>query len=398
MISFLLKISNKFFTLISYQLFCPIFRQTSNLQNKNNKICITSHSLGKGGAERSAAILSQLLDNLGYEVHIAILNDEIDYPYSGTLFNMGLMKTDKDTFGSRYKRFRKLKKYLIENEIDVIIDHRTKSQYYRELFYHHYVYQDVQKIYVTHSSLGAHYLTQKQQQFTRLLNKNMCNVAVSKYIEKQVLNEAGVVKTTTIYNTFDSARVSLDRKLPAQLVNTDFILCYGRLVDEIKDISFLIQSYAASKLWEQSIKLVILGDGDDKEMLQKLANSLPGGDSILFFPFTKEPFIFITEARCVALTSKYEGFPMVLLEALSLGTPVVSLDIISGPNEIVQHEENGLLIEKREVPLFAEALVRMCMDTEFNAHCKSNARKTVEPFSSEKIAQDWHNLLQNESN
>lgn len=367
------------------------------MQNKNNKICITSLSLGKGGAERSAAILSQLLDNLGYEVHIAILNDEIDYPFAGTLFNMGLMKSDKDTYGSRYKRFKKLKGYLMEHQIDVVIDHRPKNQYYRELFYHHYVYKNIAKVYVAHSSNADLYLTQKPNQFVGLCNKNKANVAVSKYIETEVLQPLGIANTTTIYNTFDpnwSASVAV---VPSEIKDQNYILSYGRIEDDVKDFSFLIESYNASKLWEKNIKLVIMGEGSDLKTLKERAESGPGSNGIVFLPFMKEPFGIIKNARCVSLTSKFEGFPMVLVEALSLGTPVVSLDIISGPNEIIQHEVNGLLIEKREVPLFAEALVRICTDTAFNAHCKSNAQKSVASFSSEKIGQDWHKLLQNES-
>ena len=367
------------------------------MQNKNNKICITSLSLGKGGAERSAAILSQLLDSLGYEVHLAILNDEIDYPFAGTLFNMGLMKTEKDTLGSRYKRFKKLKGYLQENEIDVVIDHRPKTQYYRELFYHHYVYKNIAKIYVVHSSNSGLYLTQKPNQFAGLCNKNYANVAVSKYIETNVLQSLGIQNTATIYNTFDTQWRTSEGTVPSVLENQKYVLAYGRIEDEVKDFSFLIAAYNASSLWENNVKLVIMGDGTDVEMLKDLAGLGPGRNGIVFLPFTKEPFEIIKNALCVSLTSKFEGFPMVLVESLSLGTPVVSLDIISGPNEIVQHETNGLLIEKREVPLFAEALVRMCLDIEFNALCTSNALASVESFSSEKIGQDWHKLLQNES-
>src|SRR5690606_752688 len=123
-------------------------------------------------------------------------------------------------------------------------------------------------------------------------------------------------------------------EFPEILQNKKYVLSYGRLEDSIKDFSFLIEAFSNSKVWKKDFQLVILGDGKDKDKLQKLANSKECSKNILFLPFTNNPFEIIKNAHCVTLTSKYEGFPMVLVESLSLGVPVVSLNIISGPSEI----------------------------------------------------------------
>ena len=67
----------------------------STLSTAKKKICIVTSSLGKGGAEKSSAVLSILLDNLGYEVHVISILNRIDYDYKGTLLNLGALK-DKD--------------------------------------------------------------------------------------------------------------------------------------------------------------------------------------------------------------------------------------------------------------------------------------------------------------
>lgn len=87
---------------------------------------------------------------------------------------------------------------------------------------------------------------------------------------------------------------------------------------------------------------------------------------------------------------------MVLVESLSLGVPVVSLDIVSGPSEVIVHEKNGLLIAKRDVSLFAEAMQRMSTDGILRQTCKQNAKASVAQFSTEEIAKKWNQLLQNE--
>jgi glycosyltransferase involved in cell wall biosynthesis len=366
------------------------------LQSKNNKICITSISLGKGGAERSAAMLTQMLDDLGYEVHLVVLNDDIDFPFAGKLLNLGKQKKDTDPLWNRIRRFKRFKKYLAEEQIKVVIDHRPKNNYLRELYYANYVYKGLERIYVFHSSNQQEYLTRYPQKFVKLCNRNKANVGVSEYISSSVLEENGVEQVHTIHNAFDVSWAESQTPLPEQLRGKKYILSYGRMVDQIKDFSFLIRSFSASELWKQDIYLVLLGDGPDKPQLQKLAAGEEGGSHILFLPFSEDPFAVVAQARFVTLTSTYEGFPMVLVEALSLGTPVISLDIRSGPSEIIRHRENGLLIQKRSIPLFAEAMKELTNDDALYEKCRANARMSVSEFSMKEIAQKWHSLLQHD--
>ncbi len=364
-----------------------------SVQSKNKKICIVSISLGKGGAERSCAMLSEMLTAMGHEVHLVILNDIIDYNYAGKLFNLGVLKTANDGLLGRFKRFSILRKFLRSENFDYIIDHRSKNHYYRELFYYKYVYKGQNTIYVTHSSKKEQYLTQFPKKFSNICNKNYHNVGVSSYIEKEVLQHTGIQNTTTIHNAYDPDWSDQTSELPDGLGEKKYVLAYGRIVDAIKDFSFLIKSFEHSKLYQTDVYLVIMGDGPDKEMLEQLSKEGRAADYVMFLPFVKSPFSIIKNAQFVTLTSTYEGFPMVLVEALSVGTPVISLDIVSGPNEIIQHEENGLLIRERSLPLFAAAMERMSSDQRLYGHCARNAKNSVAQFSKTEIAKKWNLLL-----
>ncbi|WP_026452731.1 glycosyltransferase [Aequorivita capsosiphonis] len=361
---------------------------------KKFKVCLVSVSLATGGLERSCAMLSQMLEAQGHQVHLLILNDEIDYPYSGKIFNLGKLKSGEDTIFKRLGRFRKFRKFLKEEDFDVIIDHRPKNNYKRELFYSKWLYRDFNVMYVAHNSKKSKYLTENPVAFSKISRKNLLNVAVSKYIENEILRKEGIENSVTIHNAFDPAWGKNEGELPKILQNKKYILSYGRLDDSVKNVSFLIEAFSQSKVWEESIQLVILGGGKDKEMLEKLAASKACSEQILFLPFTKSPFEIIKNARCVTLTSKYEGFPMVLVESLSLGTPVVSLDIISGPSEIVQHQKNGLLIAERSLPLFSKALQEICFDETLYQTLKENTKPSVEKFSMQVISEKWNQTLQ----
>ena len=174
--------------------------------------------------------------------------------------------------------------------------------------------------------------------------------------------------------------------------DTKYLLSYGRIDDAVKDFTFLLNAFTASTLWQVGVKLVLLGDGPDTKMLQQFVASLPSKNQIVFLPH-QNPFPIVKMAQFVTLTSRFEGFPMVLVEALSLGVPVVSLDIVSGPSEIVQHRKNGLLIAKRDVSLFAEALQELFTNKELYEFCKANANSSVQQFSVSEISKKWNQLI-----
>lgn len=366
------------------------------MQHHHKKICIVSISLGIGGAERSAAILSRMLSGFGHEVHVVILNNEVDYEYEGSLVNLGVLKDSKNSTWSRLMRFRQLRSYLLSQSFDVVIDHRTKTNYFKECFYDSYIYKGLNRIYVVHSSNQDLYMTQFPNWMKRIYKKNLYNVGVSNHITEEILKAKGIDNSITIYNTVDNSWNNGKEAPPIALKNKKYIFSYGRIEDDVKDFRFLIQSFEHSAVWQDGIYLVIMGNGKDKEALMEFAKESPAASQILFLPHSKNPVPFILHAHFVALTSRFEGFPMVLVESLSLGVVVVSLDIVSGPSEIIKHEENGLLISKRSLPLFAEGIKRMCLDTELHEHCKKNAVGSVSQFSQMKISQQWNNLLENE--
>ena len=91
---------------------------TSKQPSSQIKACLVAISLGRGGAERSTALLSKMLHEKGIKVSIVILNDVVDYPYKGTLLNLGVFKTQSDSSAKRLSRFKKLKRFFKEEQFD----------------------------------------------------------------------------------------------------------------------------------------------------------------------------------------------------------------------------------------------------------------------------------------
>lgn len=363
--------------------------------DKVKKIGLVTVSLGKGGAERSVAILSKMLHNLGHQVFMITLNSKIEHEFSGELFDLGKFKDEKDNFIKRLYRLRKLRKFILEKKIDLIIDHRPKNQLRREQLYKAYVYKNIKTIDVVHSSFQANYFEKFGKKMFQIFKRNVATIGVSKHIEKNILQANGIKNTHYIPNCCDPSFFEEYSEIPNQLKNKTYFLSYGRIDEKVKNLSFLIEAFGQSKLWKNNVFLVIMGDGNDKDMLMKKVATTEFSDYVEFLPHISSPSAIIKNARAICLTSNYEGFPMVLVESLSLGTPVISLDIISGPSEIIQPNINGILVQNRETTDFASAMRKMFLEEDFYQNCKSNAPKSVEKFSLEAISKKWRKVIVN---
>jgi hypothetical protein len=115
------------------------------------KICIVVMSLGGGGAERASGLLSEVLDDFGFEVHVVSVLDEIEFPYKGKLFNLGKMKAMDDSVFGRLKRLNAFRKYLKSHDFDYVIDTRTRIGLLKELILSRLVYNSHKTIYMVHS-------------------------------------------------------------------------------------------------------------------------------------------------------------------------------------------------------------------------------------------------------
>ncbi len=133
------------------------------------------------------------------------------------------------------------------------------------------------------------------------------------------------------------------------------VLCVGRLHDGQKRISDVVRALA---LLAPHWRLEIAGNGPDREMLEGLAAELGVADRIQFLGFVSrgsELRDLYRHATVLALPSAYEGLPMVLLEAMSCGTPVVGSDI-AAIAEVIDHERTGLLVPAGAPDRLADAL------------------------------------------
>jgi N-acetylgalactosamine-N,N'-diacetylbacillosaminyl-diphospho-undecaprenol 4-alpha-N-acetylgalactosaminyltransferase len=347
-------------------------------------------TLSDGGAERCAALLSNYFENQDIEVYHVVFSGKVAYDYSGKLFHLEHLKDKRNSWWSRSKRFFALKQFFDTNHFDYVIDFRTKEYLLQEMIIHNFVFPKF--IQTIHSYKIKSYVP-KNKFLAKLLYRNCQQfISVSKGIQEKVNKNYNFLPTKLIYNPIDFEFISNQSK---QEVTNDFqyVLSAGSMNKNIKQFNKLVECYANSILPSKKIKLIILGEGKLKNKWIKLAESLNLQDMVIFKGNVKNPFRYYKNAIFTISTSKYEGMPMVLLESLACGTPIISWDYASGPKEIISNKQNGLLIENQDTDKLIEAMNLFVSDNNLYLQCKENAVSSVKQFSLETIGNEWLNHL-----
>ena len=138
------------------------------------------------------------------------------------------------------------------------------------------------------------------------------------------------------------------------------VLAVGRLTAQ-KDFATLLDAFAAARR-QEPCRLVILGEGEDRNALEQQVRRLGLEDAVQLPGFAANPYPWFRVARVLAMSSRFEGLPTVLLEALALGLRVVSTDCPSGPREILRDGRLGRLVAVGDPDALAGALVAALRD------------------------------------
>ena len=166
------------------------------------------------------------------------------------------------------------------------------------------------------------------------------------------------------------------------------IVAVGRL-DFLKGQDLLIRAFAGLHRDYPAWRLLILGEGERMHELQQLANELGVAAKIEFRGFVKQVETEIDACSIFALSTRSEGFPNALLEAMGMGLACVTTDCDYGPAEIVTHGQDGLLVPVEDVAALELALRSLIEDEALRERLGANAMTVRERFDGAAIAERW---------
>ncbi|MGV9003597.1 glycosyltransferase [Flavobacterium sp.] len=360
-------------------------------QTKKKKIILIGDSLDSGGAEKVHAILSNYFQESNFEVFNCIFLDKVSYKYSGSLLNLAKIQHSNSVL-QKWKRFSVLKNYFKANSFDIVIDFRMRTSTVQELLLSELIFPN-NTFYTIHSAILNYYLPENSF-LAKITYNSRKVVSVSKAVQQIVNQRYNFENSFQIYNPIDFKEIQ-QLQNEFKVNEPKYIVAAGRMNDTIKQFDQLIECYSKSILPQKGIKLVFLGDGGNKNKLQTLTEQLGLSTLIEFKGFVANPFPYYKEALFTVLSSKNEGFPNVLIESLSTQTPVVAFDCFSGPNEIIEHEINGLLVDNQNFEALTEAMNKMIENVDLYQKCKLNSKESVRKFDIQIIGQLWQKLFKN---
>lgn len=164
-------------------------------------------------------------------------------------------------------------------------------------------------------------------------------------------------------------------------------LAVGRLNPQ-KDFSNLLFAFAEVRKQKEA-RLIILGEGEERQKLESIIEELGIKDDVLMPGFVKNPYAYMKRSNCLVLSSRHEGLPTVLIEAMACGCAVVATDCPCGPDEILDSGVYGSLVPIEDSQALAEAMFK----TLEHAPEKELVRQRANEYSTEKVVANYLSLL-----
>lgn len=185
------------------------------------------------------------------------------------------------------------------------------------------------------------------------------------------------------YNFIDKDRVISLSKEQNDYCAEKYIMTIARVDFGAKDFMTLIEGYENITSPFEDYKLMIVGDGPDMDQLKARIDISPKKDKIILTGKQSNPYKYLKDAKVFVLSSRTEGFPLVILEAMALGVPVVVSDCLCGSKEIVNVDEYGLVFDIGDSIMLTDKILSILNDNKLYNLLSENGIKRCEYYISE---------------
>jgi N-acetylgalactosamine-N,N'-diacetylbacillosaminyl-diphospho-undecaprenol 4-alpha-N-acetylgalactosaminyltransferase len=399
---------------------CLIYYILSVFKMNKKKISIFIISLYGGGAER---VVSLLLNHLkdSFDIYLILLHPIIEYPIP---IDQKIIVLDKSPSSNNFINILKIPllafryyKFLSKNNIATSFSFLNRPNFiagFVKLFGWN------GKLIFSERTFTSEYYTNKTfgnrigRFLVEKLYPNADHIVCNSLKIEEDLKQVFMIHTkcSVIYNPIDLTKIKTFPKIRNVPENKNITLfkfiTVGRF-NQIKNHKLLIK--AASLLKDLDFSIEIIGKGELKEILEDYIVFTDTKDKIKLIDYTSDPFQYLMNADCFVLTSNFEGFPNVVLEALACNLPIISTDCKGGIRELLApslatdiplttdniiYAEYGLLVPVGNAEILAAAMSSLHNNVKLRQTYIQNSYNRAKSFDTSRIMNSFRNLLNEE--
>ena len=335
-----------------------------HLTMKMSKILFIIDHLGCGGAEKITLQLAECLAKKKHSIHLAVLNGRVNHYFPSSLITYtDLQISECFSYGKMWQKKTlqpndkaKIDKLIAQN-FDLIITGYNNGHWlapYLSGNVWHWIHGDLleKRNFVNPLKQIKEHIRffKNKRKFSKLFrNRNLITVNRDLANKAQLYSQPNQI--TTIANGVD---------IPPNLLNQSAnykkkwdVIFVGRLVP-IKQVDHAIKAFAMSNIHG---KMAIVGDGPERKKLEKLSKELGIADRVNFLGWIDDPRELMLQSKCLIMSSLYEGSPVTLAEAISLGIPIISYDSSAGIVDLFTSDTAKLgLVPKQNIQALSTTL------------------------------------------
>ena len=390
-------------------------------------IVISSGDLTMGGLQKVLVEYLKLIDKNKYRIVLLIANDygkknlfleeipknvEIQFvrPYNlvskiaelskkRKILNRVLLK------GYRHKSKRVFKSIFLEKlsklgKINLIIDFDGGLKSVLDNL------KAEKKIIWIHSSIRKHKQDNKSKisRYGEELKKYDKIIAICKEMKEEIkeLYPSLSHKIEYIYNPLDcnniieqgNENIEKITSYEKELIESDYFLAISRLDVVQKDFETLIEGYSILKNSNVKERLYIIGEGNGRVKIEKMIEEKNLGEDVILLGEKKNPYVWMKHSKLFIHSSKYEGFGVVLLEALMLDKFVISSNCPTGPTEILTNPKVGELFNVGDANQLAEKVLKILYDKDYQKELLKNIQLKKKEFELSEITEKFHKTIE----
>lgn len=354
------------------------------------KICFLIGNLNNsGGTERVTTLIANALAEKNYQVSILSLADGrqpfFELVPSIKTYSLYPEKVSfkKNFFGAIWR----IRKFVIQYQIDTLVVVDSISCVFtvpalfglkvKHICWEHFNFKNNNGI--------------KLRDFSRKLAVKYCDYVITLTEKDKILWENNL-------KNINAQVIAISNPCPFPIIqsytkekNTKIVLAVGRLT-HVKGFDMLLQAWTHVHQFLPEWHLKIVGEGEDREKLSNfiLNNNLTS--SVELVGNTKNIKDYYEQAEILCLSSHFEGFPMVLLEAQAFGLPIVAFDCETGPAEILA-DTDSILVPQNNINLFASSLIDLMKNEEKRKLINFKSKEKAKIYQPQSIIEQWIKLL-----